>query len=150
MPDLAVLFRKRERDFGEVRHLDGVSEAWPISYADLEPYYTRAEHLYHVHGERKLDPIEPWTTAPYPHPAISHEPRVEQLAADLAGAGLHPFPLPMGIMIDEDDPEHSPCIRCDTCDGYPCMVRAKADAHVVCVEPALQHPNVTLRTHAYV
>ena len=53
-------------------------------------------------------------------------------------------------MIDEDDPVHSPCIRCDTCDGYPCMVYAKADAQVVCVEPALQYPNVTLRTHAYV
>ena len=83
-------------------------------------------------------------------PAISHEPRVEQLSADLEGAGLHPFHLPLGIMIDEHDPVHSPCIRCDTCDGFPCMVYAKADAHVVCVEPALRFPNVTLLTHAYV
>ncbi len=146
----AVLFRKRERDFGEVRHVDGISEAWPISYDDLEPYYTRAEQLYHVHGERKVDPLEPWTSGPFPYPAMSHEPRVEQLSADLESAGLHPFHLPLGIMIDEDDPVHSPCIRCDTCDGFPCMVYAKADAQVVCVEPALQHPNVTLRTHAYV
>ena len=146
----AVLFRKRERDFGEVRHVDGISEAWPISYTDLEPYYTRAEQLYHVHGERKVDPLEPWTTGPFPYPAMSHEPRVEQLSADLESVGLHPFHLPLGIMIDEDDPVHSPCIRCDTCDGFPCMVYAKADAQVVCVEPALQYPNVTLRTHAYV
>ncbi len=146
----AVLFRTREQDFGEIRHVDGLSEAWPITYRDLEPYYTRAEQLYHVHGERKLDPSEPPTTGLFPHPAMSHEPRVEQLAADLSAAGLHPFPLPLGIMIDEDDPAHSPCIRCDTCDGFPCLVRAKADAQVVCVEPALAHPNVTLRTHAYV
>jgi choline dehydrogenase-like flavoprotein len=53
-------------------------------------------------------------------------------------------------MIDEDDPVHSPCIRCDTCDGFPCMVYAKADAQVVCVEPALHYPNVSLRTNAYV
>ncbi len=105
----AVLFRKRERDFGEIHHVDGVSQAWPITYADLEPYYTRAEQLYHVHGERKRDPLAPPTTSPYPHPAMSHEPRVEQLTADLEGAGLHPFPLPLGIMIDEDDPVHSPC-----------------------------------------
>ena len=146
----AVLFRKREQDFGEVRHVDGVSEAWPISYADLEPYYTRAEQLYHVHGERKVDPVEPWASGPFPYPAMSHEPRVEQLSADLERAGLHPFHLPLGIMIDEGDPARSPCIRCDTCDGFPCLLYAKADAQVVCVEPALQYPNVTLRTNAYV
>ena len=146
----AVLFRKRERDFGEVRHVDGISASWPISYADLEPYYTRAEQLYHVHGERKIDPLEPWTSGPFPYPAMSHEPRVEQLSADLESAGLHPFHLPLGIMIDEDDPVHSPCIRCDTCDGFPCMLYAKADAQVVCVEPALRYPNVVLRTNAYV
>ena len=117
-----------------------ISEAWPISYTDLEPYYTRAEQLYHVHGERKVDPLEPWTTGPFPYPAMSHEPRVEQLSADLDAAGLHPFHLPFGIMIDEAIPCTARCIRCDTCDGFPCMVYAKADAQVVCVEPALQYP----------
>ena len=92
----AVLFRKRERDFGEVRHVDGISEAWPISYTDLEPYYTRAEQLYHVHGERKVDPLEPWTTGPFPYPAMSHEPRVEQLSADLESAGPPPVPPAVG------------------------------------------------------
>jgi choline dehydrogenase-like flavoprotein len=42
----AALFRLREKDFGEIRHHDVLSPAWPISYGDLEPYYTRAEHLY--------------------------------------------------------------------------------------------------------
>jgi len=146
----AVLFRFRERDFGEIRHVDGVSPAWPISYDDLEPWYARAERLYYVHGERGTDPFEPPASGPYPYPAISHEPRIEQLMSDLSGAGLAPFPLPTGIMIDEERPETSPCIRCRTCDGFPCLVKAKADAQVVCVEPALRHPNVTLRTHARV
>ena len=73
----AILFRFRERDFGEIEHVDGVSPAWPISYADLEPYYTRAERLYQVHGERGSDPGEPPATEGYPYPAISHEPRIE-------------------------------------------------------------------------
>jgi choline dehydrogenase-like flavoprotein len=81
---------------------------------------------------------------------MSHEPRIEQLAQDLKGAGLTPFALPLGIMIDEANPEKSPCIRCSTCDGFACLVRAKADAQVVCVEPALAHPNVTLLTNARV
>jgi hypothetical protein len=97
----AVLFRFRERDFGEVRHVDGVSPAWPISYDDLEPWYTRAERLYYVHGERGTDPFEPPASGPYPYPSISHEPRIERLMSDLSGAGLAPFPLPTGIMIDD-------------------------------------------------
>ena len=144
----AVLFRMRERDFGAVHHVDGVSPAWPLSYDDYEPYYTRAEHLYSVHGERGVDPLDPPASAPYPHPAVSHEPRIEQLMHDLKGAGLTPFSLPLGIMLDEAAPERSACIRCATCDGFACLVRAKADAQVVCVEAALGYPNVTLRTRA--
>ena len=146
----AVLLKLRERDFEAVRHADGLSPAWPLSYRDLAPYYTEAERLYHVHGRRGSDPTEPPCDEPYPYPAVSHEPRIQQLADDLERAGHHPFPLPVGIMLDEGQPENSHCIRCSTCDGFPCLVQAKADAHVVAVKPALQHPNVTLLTDAYV
>jgi choline dehydrogenase-like flavoprotein len=146
----AALFRLRREDFGELRHHGGVSPAWPISYEELEPYYTRAERLYHVHGERGEDPTEPPASAPFPHPAVSHEPRLQQLSEDLAAGGLRPFHTPLGIMLDERRPHASRCIRCNTCDGYPCLVQAKADAQVLGVDPALQHPNVTLLTNAYV
>jgi choline dehydrogenase-like flavoprotein len=146
----AVLFRFRERDFKAIHHVDGVSPEWPLSYSDFEPWYTKAEQLYHVHGERGIDPYDPPSDTPYPWPAISHEPRIEQLTHDLKGAGLTPFSLPMGIMLDESAPETSPCIRCATCDGFACLVKAKSDAQVVCVEPALRYPNVTLRTNAWV
>ena len=146
----AILFRFRERDFEAIQHVDGVSPAWPISYADLEPWYTRAERLYRVHGERGIDPDEPPATEDYPYPAISHEPRIAQLSSDLAGAGLHPFPLPNGILIDEASPQFSACVRCATCDGFPCLVNGKADSQIICVEPALHYPNVTLLTRALV
>jgi choline dehydrogenase-like flavoprotein len=146
----AILFRFRERDFGTIQHVDGVSPAWPVSYADFEPYYSRAEQLYHVHGERGVDPDDPPSPAPFRYPALSHEPRIAQLEEDLRKAGRTPFPLPVGIILDESAPQFSPCIRCATCDGYPCLVNGKADAHVVCVEPALRYPNVSLRTRARV
>ena len=146
----AVLLRLRERDFGELRHADGVSPAWPLSYQDLAPYYSEAERLYHVHGQRGSDPTEPPSEGPYPYPAVSHEPRIQQLADDLTRAGRRAFPLPVGIMLDEAKPQDSACIRCATCDGFPCLVQAKADAQVVCVTPALRHPNVTLLTGAFV
>src|SRR6266567_1725699 len=146
----AALFRLRDKDFGEVPHHGGVSPAWPLSYNELEPYYTVAENLYHVHGARGEDPTEPWSSAPYPHPAVTHEPRIQQLSDDFACLGLKPFHVPLGVMLDEKDAYKSKCIRCNTCDGFPCLVQAKSDAHVVCVEPALGHPNVTLLTNAYV
>src|SRR5262245_28645626 len=146
----AALYRLRAEDFGELRHHDGISPAWPISYDDLEPYYTLAEQLYHVHGARGEDPTEPPTSAPYPYPAVSHEPRIQQLADDLVAAGYHPFHAPCGIMLDESDPAFSHCIRCANCDGFPCLVHAKSDAAVLGVRPALEHPNVTLVTNSEV
>ena len=142
-----VLFRLRERDFHEVRHYGGVSPAWPISYADLEPYYTEAERLYLVHGEAGEDPTEPPRSGPFLHPAVSHEPRIQQLHDDLVKAGHRPFHLPVGLDLDESDPEASRCVRCDRFDGFPCPTDGKADAHVRCVRPALEHPNVELHTH---
>jgi choline dehydrogenase-like flavoprotein len=146
----AALFRLRREDFGELKHWGGVSPAWPIAYEDLEPYYTEAERLYQVHGERGVDPTEPPASAPYPWPAVSHEPRIQQLHDDFARLGLRPFHVPLGIRLDERNPHQSACIRCETCDGFPCLVQAKSDAQVMCVAPALRHPNVQLLTGALV
>ena len=146
----AALFRLRKEDFGELRHHGGISPSWPVSYDEMEPYYTEAEHLYQVHGERGLDPTDPGASRPYRFPAVSHEPRIQQLHDDLAKCGYAPFPVPLGIRLDESNPRKSPCIRCATCDGHPCLVYAKSDAQVICVDPALDHPNVTLVTNAHV
>jgi choline dehydrogenase-like flavoprotein len=144
----AALYRLRAEDFGELRHHDGISPAWPISYDELEPYYTQAEQLYQVHGDRGEDPTEPPASAPYPFPAVSHEPRIQQLSDDLAAAGHHPFHAPCGIMLDEGNMPYSRCVRCPDCDGFPCLVHAKADAEVLAVRPALEHSNVTLLRNA--
>lgn len=144
----AALYRFRKEDFGELRHHGGISPAWPISYEQMEPYYTRAEQLYRVHGARGEDPTEPPASAPYPFPAVSHEPRIAKLAEDFAAAGLHPFHAPCGVMLDEADMAYSTCVRCATCDGFPCLVHAKSDAEVLAVRPALEHANVTLLRNA--
>ena len=144
----AALYRLRAEDFGEVQHEDGISPAWPISYDEMEPYYTQAEQLYQVHGARDEDPTEPPASAPYPFPAVSHEPRIQQLADDLAAAGYHPFHAPCGVMMDESNMPYSACVRCYAMDGWPCVVHGKSDAEVIAVRPALEHDNVTLLTDA--
>ena len=148
-----ALFRLREKDFGELVHSDGVSPAWPLGYDVFEPYYTRAEQLFHVHGQRGIDPTEPWCSAPYPHPPVRHEPRIQALCDALERNGHHPFPQPLAILLDEVAgvvQPHSACVRCDAYDGFPCLTNGKADAQIICVDPALAYPNVTLLTGAYV
>lgn len=144
----AALYRLRREDFGRLEHHDGISPAWPISYDELEPYYTQAEQLYQVHGARGEDPTEPPASAPYPFPALAHEPRIQQLSDDLAAAGHHPFHAPCGVMLDAADMPSSTCARCQFCDGFPCPLHAKSDAEVHGVRPALLQPNVTLLTDA--
>jgi choline dehydrogenase-like flavoprotein len=144
----AALYRLREKDFGELRHHDGISPAWPISYADIEPYCTAAERLYQVHGARGEDPTDPPASADYPFPPVSHEPRIQQLADDLAREGLHPFHAPCGVRLTETNMPYSICVKCTSCDGFPCPLHAKSDAEVFGVRPALTQPNVTLLTNA--
>jgi choline dehydrogenase-like flavoprotein len=150
----AALLRLRAEDFGELRHKDGISPAWPVSYDAFEPYYAQAEKLFHVHGQAGEDPNEPPRSSAFPYPPVSHEPRIAALSEQLTSNGLHPFHLPLGILLDEKDGKPTPtsiCIRCNAFDGFPCLLNGKADAQVLCVDPTLTaHPNFTLLTNAYV
>jgi choline dehydrogenase-like flavoprotein len=145
----AALLRMREHDFGEVRHFGGLSPAWPITYDDLEPYYTRAEQMYSVHGQRGLDPFDPYASDRYPHPPLSPEPRIRELFNDLVRLGHSPFPIPLGVRLNERDPAAAP-YRPSRFDGYPDLTEVKSDSHVVGIKPVLGRGNVTLLTRAYV
>ena len=140
----ACLLRFREEDFGVLEHPEGVSPAWPVSYAELESYYVQAERLYAVHGAVGEDPTEPWRSVGFPYPAIPHEPPVAALADAMRRQGLRPFHMPAGV----DLRDGGRCIRCRTCDGFPCKVGAK-DADVFAMRPALESPTVRLLTRAY-
>lgn len=146
----AALYRLRKEDFEELPHHDGISPGWPISYEEMEPYYSQAEEMYQVHGQRGIDPTEPPCSAPYPFPAVSHEPRIQRLFDDWTKEGYHPFPAPCGIMLNEKDMAFGRCVRCNTCDGFPCLVQAKSDAEMIGVRPALEYPNVVLVRNARV
>ena len=140
----SVLYRLRKEDFEATEHADGVSPAWPIDYATLAPYYDRAERLYAVHGERGADPTEP-PAGPLPHPPIAHADEIAELVERLREQGLHPSPLPLGL-IDPGAPDG--CILCNTCNSFPCRRHAKSEAETCCIRPLLAQANVTLWTNA--
>jgi choline dehydrogenase-like flavoprotein len=158
----AAMFRMRAEDFGVIHHQGGISPAWPISYADMEPFYTRAEELFHVHGDlgkapsvaggygSEFDPTEPFHSKPYPYPALANEPRMAAIEQGVRKLGVHTFPIPLGLKRDAANPVESKCIRCDTCDGYPCLVHAKSDADINCIREIMHLPNVTLMTETRV
>jgi choline dehydrogenase-like flavoprotein len=136
----SVLYRLRREDFDTIEHVDGVSPAWPIDYDTLVPYYEQAERLYHVHGERGIDPTEPPRGA-FPHEAIPHSDGMAAIVERLRALGLHPSPLPLAIL--------EGCVLCNTCNSFACRVHAKGEADVCCVRPALERPNVQLRTNSF-
>jgi choline dehydrogenase-like flavoprotein len=138
----ASLPRFREHDFGPVEHHEGTSPAWPFGYADLEPYYAEAEALYRVHGVTGQDPTEPWRSSPFPHPPMEHERYVAELADRLAAQGVHPSANAMGL----DRGPDGACVRCATCDGFPCRVGAKSDAETCAIDPALADTGLRLAT----
>ena len=140
----SALFRLRRDDFDAVEHADGISPAWPIDYETLAPWYDQAERLYHVHGEHGFDPTEAERN-PFPYPAVPHEPPIRELVDQLRGHGLHPSPLPLGLV---NPGEEGGCVLCSTCNSFPCRIRAKSDADTLCVEPALASPTVTMWTGA--
>jgi choline dehydrogenase-like flavoprotein len=136
----ASLPRFREQDFEAVEHEDGISPAWPFSYADLEPYYGEAEQMYAVHGTTGEDPTEPWRSTAFPYPALVHEPYIAELAERLRAEGVSPSSNAMGV----DRRDGGLCIRCGTCDGFPCKLGAKSDAETCGIEPALATGNARL------
>ncbi len=146
----AALFRLREKDFENIEHADGISPEWAVKYADFEPFYTKAEQLFNVHGTVGKDPTEPHRTTAFPFTGISSEPRIQEISDSLESMGLHPFDIPMGIKLNEKDPLNSPCVRCNTCDGFPCLVHAKADSDINAIRPIMNQANITLLTDAKV
>jgi choline dehydrogenase-like flavoprotein len=140
----AAMLRLRERDFQDLEHADGLSPAWPITYRQLAPYYDLAEQLYLVHGQTGVDPTEPPSIPPYPCPALDHEPVIQKVVSALNALGINPFPLPLAVQRHEG----GPCIRCKTCDGFPCKVHAKTDAEIAAVKPALATGKLTLTINA--
>lgn len=135
----ACLTRLRREDFGQIDHIGGVSPAWPFDYDDLAPYYDRAEAIFEVHGPADGDPCSDTTPSP-PRPPVEHEPELARVVGRLAAQGVHPYTLPLAIDLHRG----GSCLRCRTCDGFPCRVRAKNDAEVICLSPVLESGAVQL------
>jgi len=150
----AVLMRLRERISTKSVTRTEFRRRGRLKYDAFEPYYQAAEELYHVPRASRRRSDRPPSQRPYAYPPLTHEPRIQELFDGLKREGHHPFHLPVGILLDEHDAR--PCrirlaFECNAFDGYPCLTNGKADAQIICVDPALKvHENLTLQTNSYV
>lgn len=139
----ASMYRLREMDFAPKEMEAGVTAAWPISYADLEPYYAEAERLYKVHGSSESDPTEPPRSSPWPHAPIPHQGPVQELVRRLTQrAGVPVAHIPRAL--DYDPQAGGKCVLCQHCDAYFCPRDAKLDAEIACLRPGMASGLVTL------
>ena len=145
----AALMRLRNGDFDEVKHAGGISPAWPVSLADMAPYYAEAETLWRVHGARGVDPTENGDEPPYAFPAIHHDPGIERLKSHFEQQGWRPFHLPAAASIWTRRILSSSAVHPLQDLGWRLSLPGEGQmrcAHPRRRAPALNEPNVTLLT----
>jgi choline dehydrogenase-like flavoprotein len=146
-------WRFRPIDFNEFSKRGGVKGAnladWPITYDELEPYYTAVEHAIGVSGEVSTNPGEPHHSKPYPLPPLNvHGPGV-LLEAGCKKLGWSSKAAPMALLSREFK-GRQPCHNCGFCLGFPCEWGAKSGANYTMIPEALKSGRCELRTNSYV
>ena len=147
----AMAWRYMEKDF-QLRTVYGAPagsslEDWPITYHELEPYYTKAEWEIGVSGKAGANPFEPPRSKPYPMPPLPYNTEASLLFPAARKLGWHPFPIPMAINSIQYMGRPG-CIGCPHCVGFGCEVNAKSSTAVTVIPRALATKHCQLRTDA--
>ena len=149
----ANFWRLHEIDFIERSRLGGIPGAdlvdWPITYAELEPYYTKVEWEVGVSGLAGASPFDPWRSKPYPMPPLPVKSSGVLFERGGRKLGLHPYPAPMAInsIFYKDRP---PCVQCGLCGGFVCEVMAKSSSVWTVIPEAEATGKCEVRSDSYV
>jgi choline dehydrogenase-like flavoprotein len=122
---------------------------WPITYADLEPYYTKLEYEIGVSGEAGASPFDPPRSKPYPLPPLPIKSSGVLLERGAKKLGWHAFPAPLAIL-SQDYRGRSACMHCGFCEGFGCEFDAKSSTLAALVPAAEQTGRCEIRPESYV
>ena len=149
----ANFWRLHEIDFIERSKIGPIAGAnlvdWPITYNDLEPYYTKVEWEIGISGLAGASPFDPQRSKPYPMPPLpvkSSGVIFERAARQL---GWHPFPAPMAILSQPRE-GRSACVNCGFCLSFGCEVGAKSSSLATAIRMAERTGKVEIRPNSYV
>ncbi len=139
-------FRERSL-FGEVPGAD--LRDWPIAYADLEPYYTKAEYELGISGLAGANPFEAPRSKPYPLPPMPVKSSGVLFDQGTKKLGLHPFPAPVAIL-SQPYQGRGACVNCGFCESFGCEMRAKSSTLVSVISVAEKTGRCEIRPDCYV
>jgi len=149
----ANYWRFHEIDFVERSRLGAIAgtgfEDWPITYAELEPYYSKVEWDIGVSGLAGASPFDPPRTRPYPMPPLPVKSSGVLLERGARKLGLHPFPAPMAIN-SQPFRGRPACINCGFCHGFACEVQAKSSTLFNMIPEAEATGRCEIRADSYV
>ncbi|HSK19933.1 MAG TPA: GMC family oxidoreductase [Longimicrobiales bacterium] len=149
----ANYWRFRPIDFIErstVGAIEGTAfDDWPISYDDLEPYYTRAEYMLGVSGLAGSHPFDPPRSAPYPLPPLPVKSGGVLFERGARALGYHPFPAPMAV-ISRPHRGRGQCMHCGFCQSFGCEFGAKSSSMASVIREAERSGNCEVRPNSYV
>jgi choline dehydrogenase-like flavoprotein len=149
----ANFWRFHEIDFIERSKVGSVPGAnladWPITYADLEPYYSKVEWDIGVSGLANATPFDPPRSKPYPMPPLPVKGCGVVFERGARKLGWHPFPAPLAIL-SEPRPGRSACVNCGFCLGFGCEVGAKSTSLSAAIPFAEKTGRCEIRPNSYV
>jgi choline dehydrogenase-like flavoprotein len=149
----ANYWRFHESDFHERSLLGGIAGTgfadWPISYQELEPYYTKVEWDVGVSGLAGASPFDPPRSKPYPMPPLPVKSSGVLMERGARKLGLHPFPAPMAIN-SEPYRGRPGCAHCGFCIGFGCEVMAKSSSLYTMIPEAERTGRCEIRPMSYV
>jgi choline dehydrogenase-like flavoprotein len=149
----ANYWRFHENDFNERSLLGAIPGTgfadWPISYQELEPYYTKVEWEVGVSGLAYASPFDPPRTKPYPMPPLPVKSSGVLLERGARKLGLHAFPAPMAI-VSQPYRGRPGCAHCGFCIGFGCEVMAKSSTLYTMIPEAEATGRCEIRSESYV
>jgi len=149
----ANYWRFHEVDFEEKSRNGSVAgaaiEDWPITYADLEPYYTKVEWDVGVSGLAGANPFDPPRSRPFPLPPLPNKPSGVLFEVAAQKLGWHVAPAPMAVL-SRPYRGRQACHHCGFCEAFGCEWKAKSSALATMIPEAEQSGRCEIRPHAYV
>lgn len=122
---------------------------WPITYADLEPYYTKAEYDIGISGLAGSNPFDAWRSKPYPLPPMPVKSSGVLFERGAKKLGLHPFPAPMAVL-SQPYKGRAACVHCGFCARFGCEMGAKSSSLATVIPMALRTGRCEIRADSYV
>jgi choline dehydrogenase-like flavoprotein len=148
----ANYWRLWESDFKQKSKWGGIAGAsladWPVTYADLEPYYAKAEEELGISGLAGANPFEAWRSKPYPLPPLPVKSSGVIFERATRKLGLHPFPTPMAIL-SQPYRGRGACAHCGFCESFGCEVRAKSSTLATVIPVAERTGRCEIRPESY-